>query len=166
MQEIAEYFRVGRQTVIRWQDEGDLPYRLKLTNRGRTRYIRVTDSLQFEMFHLRKLPQVHELDPTGSPTHRKLLRLRAKARRNSAAGLQEQRRRHDPTLRLVPPGDTGKTNPSPSPASGMGQDEPGIEPGEQQEADPYQGEGEGRSVAPRGSQDEREGVNDLTRRKD
>ena len=100
MQEIAEFFRVSRRTVTLWQDQGELKYRLKLTRRGRTQYQRVTDSLQFEAFLRAKLPQPHELDPTISATHRKLIHLREKARRNSALG--RARRQRDPTLRLVP----------------------------------------------------------------
>ena len=91
---------MSRRTVTLWQDQGELKYRLKLTRRGRTQYQRVTDSLQFEAFLRAKLPQPHELDPTISATHRQLIRLRDKARRNSALG--RARRQRDPTLQLVP----------------------------------------------------------------
>ena len=100
--EIGEFFRVSRPTVIKWQDQGELRYRLRLTNRGRVKYVRVTDSQQMSDFLMRKLPQQNELDPTISANHRKLIWLRAKARRRSAAGLQVQRQRRDPTLRPVP----------------------------------------------------------------
>ena len=160
--EIGEFFRVGRRTVIRWQDDGELPYRLRLTNRGRVQYVRVTDSMQMSAFLQRKLPKNSELDPTVSATHRKLIWLRAKARRRSAAGLQTRRNGRDPTLRLVPEEeDTGKTNPSPRGPSdidpGLGQSEPQPAPDKRQEADPYQGEGHGRSVAPWGNEEPEEG---------
>ena len=106
---------------------------------------------------LATLPQPHELDPTFSANHRKLLRLRAKARQHALAGVRA--RQHDPTLRLV---DTGKTTSSPLQPDridpGIGQAERQEAAGEHQEADPYQGEGQGRSVSPRGEEDDNSNV--------
>ena len=134
-----------------------------------------------------KLPQPHELDPTGSPTHRKLIRLRDKARHNSAVGLARRRQR-DPTLQLVSPKNLAPRideveRSEAGPGSGMGENErvvigkttssplqpdridPGIgqaerqeAAGEHQEADPYQGEGQGRSVSPRGEEEDNSNV--------
>ena len=65
-----------------------------------------------------------------------------------------------PVLRSTTRRMNGKTNPEPHAPSGIepeiGQFKPQVEPGERTEADPYQGQGQGRSVEPGGKEEERE----------
>ena len=142
VKEIAEFFKVGQRTIIRWQDEGELRYRLQLTRRGRTRYKRVSDSIQFENFIRAKLPQPHELDPDISDTHRQLIHYVLRARRNGRAGVAAKNL--DPTL--SPLSSTLNHVLSQSDRDNSEKDGARINQDERSPTGPYQSEGENKET--------------------
>lgn len=164
MPELAEFFKVQVESIRNYMERRKPPlrYRIRLCRSGNG-IERIVDSFQLADFLKVIWPTPAELDPELSPRHHEIKRRldRVKGRMSVA---RRNLRRRDLSLRPIQEGiqpwkkrRNGKTNPSPPGPSdieaGIGQPEPQPAPGECQEVDPYQGEGQGRSVAPRGREE-------------